>query len=135
MAGFSATSSKSLLAAKKRLQKFLKELDTIPEAEIDKEIPKIKAEAIARTPFKTGKLERSVYVRKSKNIRDRVGILAGASARSPKGYDYAGIQHERRDFYHPIKGTDHYLSDPFNKGVRRLKRRIRYRMKKAAPKG
>lgn len=135
MAGFSATSSKSLLAAKKRLQKFLKELDTIPEAEIDKEIPRIKAEAIARTPFKTGKLERSVYVRKSKNVRDRVGILAGASARSPKGYNYAGIQHERRDFKHPVKGTSHYISEPFDKAVRRLKRRIRYRMKKAAPKG
>lgn len=135
MAGFSATSSKSLLAAKKRLQKFLKELDTIPEAEIDKEIPRIKAEAIARTPFKTGKLERSVYVRKSKNIKDRVGILAGASARSPKGYDYAGIQHERRDFNHPVKGTSHYISEPFDKAVRRLKRRMKSRIKKAAPKG
>lgn len=135
MAGFSATSSKSLLAAKKRLQTFLKELDTIPEAEIDKEIPRIKAEAIARTPFKTGKLERSVYVRKSKNIRDRVGILAGASARSPEGFNYAGIQHERRDFKHPVKGTHHYISDPFDEAVRRLKRRIRYRINQAAPKG
>lgn len=135
MAGFSATSSKSLLAAKKRLQTFLKELDTIPEAEIDREIPKIKAEAIARTPFKSGKLERSVYVRKSKNVKDRVGILAGASARSPEGFDYAGIQHERRDFYHPVKGTDHFISDPFDKAVRRLKRSIKYRIEKAAPKG
>lgn len=131
--GSSATSTKSVAAAKKRLQQFLKSLDTIPEEEIDKEIPRMHAEMVAQTPFKSGKLEKSVYVRKSKNTRDRVGIVAGASARSDQGYNYAGIQHERTDFNHPVKGKAHYISDPFNAAVRRIKRRMKYRIDRAKP--
>lgn len=93
-------------------------------------MPRIYEEAIAQTPLKSGKLESSVYVRKSKNVRDRVGILIGASAHSPDGYNYAGIQHESTHFHHPIRGKAYYLRDPFNAGVRRLKRRIKYRIDK-----
>ena len=52
----SATSTKSLQRAKKNLTKFLKELDTVPVQELEKSAQTIKAEAIARTPYKTGKL-------------------------------------------------------------------------------
>ena len=123
----SATSTKSLQRAKKNLTKFLKELDTVPVQELEKSAQTIKAEAIAQTPYKTGKLEKSVYVRVSRNKR-QPGLVAGASAKD-NGYDYAGIQHEATYFGHPIKGKAHYISDPFNKEVRNLKRRLRRKLK------
>lgn len=130
MRGSKATSVDSVLDAKKKLQKFLRALDTIPQEEIDKEIPRIKAEAVAQTPYRTGKLEGSVYVRRSKDEKRKVGILAGASAIS-KGYDYAGIQHENEVFKHPVKGKAHFISDPFNDGVERLIRATNLRLKRA----
>ena len=123
----SATSTKSLQRAKKNLTKFLKELDTVPVQELEKSAQTIKAEAIAQTPYETGKLEKSVYVRVSRNKR-QPGLVAGASARY-HGYNYAGIQHEATHFDHPIKGKAHYISDPFNAEVRKLKRRLRRKLK------
>ena len=123
----SATSTKSLQRAKKNLTKFLKELDTVPVQELEKSAQTIKAEAIAQTPYETGKLEKSVYVRVSRDKR-RPGLVAGASARV-HGYNYAGIQHEATHFDHPIKGKAHYISDPFNAEVRKLKRRLRRKLK------
>ena len=123
----SATSTKSLQRAKKNLTKFLKELDAVPVQELEKSAQTIKAEAIAQTPYETGKLEKSVYVRVSRNKR-KTGLVAGASARD-HGYNYAGIQHEATHFDHPIKGKAHYISDPFNAEVRKLKRRLRRKLK------
>lgn len=123
----SATSTKSLKRAKKNLTKFLKELDTVPVQELEKSAQTIKAEAIAQTPYETGKLEKSIYVRVSRNKR-QPGLVAGASARD-HGYNYAGIQHEATHFNHPIKGKAHYISDPFNAEVRKLKRRLRRKLK------
>ena len=123
----SATIRKSLVQAKARLTKFLKTLDTVPLEELEKSAQTIKAEAIAQTPYKTGQLEKSVYVRVSRNKRNP-GLVAGASAKD-NGYDYAGIQHEATHFTHPIKGKAHYISDPFNKEVTNLKRRIRRKLK------
>lgn len=123
----SATSTKSLQRAKKNLTKFLKELDTVPVQELEKSAQTIKAEAIAQTPYETGKLEKSIYVRVSRNKR-QPGLVAGASARD-HGYNYAGIQHEATHFNHPIKGKAHYISDPFNAEVRKLKRRLRRKLK------
>lgn len=123
----SATSTKSLQRAKKNLTKFLKELDTVPVQELDKSAQTIKAEAIAQAPYETGKLEKSIYVRVSRNKR-QPGLVAGASA-GDYGYDYAGIQHEATHFDHPIKGKAHYISDPFNEEVRKLKRRLRRKLK------
>ena len=122
-----ATSTKSLQRAKQNLTRFLKELDTIPVQEIEKSAQTIKAEAIAQAPYKTGKLEQSIYVRVSRNKR-QPGLVAGASAKD-NGYDYAGIQHEATHFDHPIKGKAHYISDPFNKEVSNLKRRLRRKLK------
>lgn len=123
----SVTTSKSLIRAKQKLTKFLKELDTAPTEELEKSAQTIKAEAIAQTPYETGKLESSVYVRVSKNKR-APGLVAGASAKD-HGYDYAGIQHEATSFEHLIKGKAHYISDPFNKEVSNLKRRLRRKLK------
>nr|DAH87277.1 MAG TPA: Minor capsid protein [Caudoviricetes sp.] len=124
----SATSQKSVQDARKNLTKFLRKLDTIPAEELAKSAQTIKANAIAQTPYETGKLEKSVYVRVSKD-KKRPGIVAGASARAANGYNYAGIQHEEEGYGHPIKGKAHYISDPFNEEVGKLKKRLKRRLK------
>ena len=114
--GNSATSQKSVQRAITNLTKFVKALDTVPLEELEVSAQTIKAEAIAQTPYETGKLEKSVYVLVSRD-KKRPGLRAGASALSSKGYNYAGIQHENENFEHPIKGKAHYISDPFKKEV------------------
>ena len=126
--GRSATSQKSVQDARKNLTKFLKMLDTIPQEELEESAQIIKAEAVLAAPYRTGKLERSIYVRVSTDKRSP-GIVAGASAKSPTGYDYAGIQHENENFEHPVKGQAHFISGPFNTEVARLKVRLRNRLK------
>lgn len=125
--GASATSQKSVQDARKNLTLFLRKLETIPTEELEKSAQRIKSEAIAKVPYKTGKLERSIYVRVAKD-KKRPGIVAGASARSKDGYNYAGIQHENENYQH-TKGQAHFISEPFNAEVKRLKRRIRGRLK------
>lgn len=99
----------------------------MPIEELEESAQTIKAEAVAQAPYQTGKLERSIYVRVSRDKR-RPGLVAGASAKD-HGYDYAGIQHEATHFNHPIKGKAHYISDPFNAEVGKLKRRLRRKLK------
>ena len=125
--GSSATSQASVQNARKNLTKFIKTLDTVPVEELERSAQIIKANAIAQVPYKTGKLEHSIYVRVAKDKR-RPGIVAGASARSSKGYNYAGIQHEN-EAYHHTQGKDHFISDPFNEEVEKLKKRLRRRLK------
>ena len=126
--GGSATSQQSVQNAIKDLTRFIKKLDTVPMAELSESAATIKAEIIAQTPYKTGKLERAVYVKVSKS-RYRPGLRAGASARSKSGYNYAGIQHENVDFEHPIKGKAFYIRDPFIAETARLKKRLREELK------
>ena len=126
--GASATSQKSVRNAIKGLEKFLKQLESVPLDELQKTATAIKAKAVAQAPYKTGKLEKSVYVIVSKDRR-RPGLRAGASARSSSGYNYAGIQHENTDFNHPIKGKAYFIRDPFKQEVSNMKRRIRRRLK------
>lgn len=126
--GGSATSQKSVQDAIKDLTRFIKKLDTVPMAELSESAAVMKAEIIAQTPYKTGKLERAVYVKVSKS-RYRPGLRAGASARSKSGYNYAGIQHENTDFEHPIKGKAFYIRDPFIAETVRLKKRLREELK------
>ena len=125
--GRSATSTESVQNAIKDLTKFLKKVETVPNEELQKSRRTIYARALALTPYETGKLERSVYVIVSRDKR-RPGLRAGASARSKQGYNYAGIQHENEAFNHPIKGTDHYISRPFEEEVRALAQRIERKM-------
>lgn len=126
--GGSATSQTSVQDAIKDLTRFIKKLDTVPARELNESAAIMKAEMIAQTPYKTGKLERSVYVMISKS-RYRPGLRAGASARSKSGYNYAGIQHENTDFEHPIKGKAFYIRDPFIAETARLKKRLREELK------
>lgn len=126
--GFSATGTRSVQNAIAKLRRFQKDIEEIPYEEMQKSAEKIYAEAIAKVPYKTGKLERSIYVRVSQDRR-RGGIVAGASAISKNGYDYAGIQHENTSYNHPVKGQAHYISEPFEKEIRNLQRRIRRRLK------
>lgn len=127
MNGQSATSLQSIKDSKAKLTKFLKTLETVPSQILAEEAETIQREARQETPYKTGKLEKSVHVRVSKDRR-RPGLIVQASARS-NGYNYAGIQHENRQFRHPIKGKAKYLQDPFNRGVERIKRRLRNEVK------
>lgn len=124
----SATNTASVQNAIKDLTRFMRTLDTVPIEELDKSAQIIKAEAIAQTPYDTGKLERSVYVKVSRDKR-RPGLRAGASARSKQGENYAGIQHENEKFRHPKKGKAHFISDPFEAEVVQLKQRLRRRIK------
>lgn len=123
----SATSLSSVQNAKKQLTKFLKTLDTVPIVILEQETRKIELQAKLETPRDTGKLESSVKARVARDKR-RPGINISASARD-KGYNYAGIQHENTHFKHPVKGKAHYLKDPFDRGVRRIKRRLRKEVK------
>ncbi|MCM1233020.1 MAG: HK97 gp10 family phage protein [Ruminococcus flavefaciens] len=124
MAGSSATSTQSVQNAKRQLQKFLRKLDTIPTQILQDEAQKLKAEIIAETPYETGKLESSVRVTVSRDKR-RPGLNASALARSTSRYNYAGIQHEREDFAHPVKGKAHFISDPFKRATERIEKRMR----------
>ncbi len=126
--GSSATSQESVKRAKQNLRDFLKQIDSVSQDELQKSAQTIYEEAVSKVPYKTGKLERSIYVRVSKDKR-RGGLVAGASARSPSGYNYAGIQHENTNFHHPIKGEAHFISGPFERETARLIRRIRGRLK------
>ena len=124
MAGSSATQTKSVQDAKKRLQRYLRKLDSIPQQVLQDEAPQLYAEIIAETPYKTGKLERSVKVSVSQDKR-RPGLNASASARSERGYNYAGIQHEDESFEHPVKGKAHYISEPFARATERIVEKLK----------
>ena len=126
--GGSATSQHSVQNAIKDLTRFIKKLDSVPARELNESASVMKAEMIAQAPYKTGKLERAVYVKVSKS-RYRPELRAGASARSKSGYNYAGIQHENVDFEHPIKGKAFYIRDPFIAETAKLKKRLREELK------
>lgn len=126
--GSSATSQASVKEAVQNLRSFLKLVETVPQEELQRSAQTIYQEAVALAPYETGKLERSIYVRVSRDKR-RGGIVAGASARSEKGYNYAGIQHENEAFHHPVKGQAHFISEPFNRETIKLVQRMRGRLK------
>ena len=127
--GASATSQSSVQAAKKRMQKFLKDLDTISIDILTEEAPILRSEIIAEVPYSTGVLESSVRVSVAKDKR-RPGLNASASARSKQGYNYAGIQHENTTFEHSKAGAKaHFISDPLNRCIKRIQQKMRRRLK------
>ena len=127
--GASATSQESVQDAKKRLQKFIKALDTIPTEILREEAPILRSEIIAEVPFDTGKLESSVRVSVAQD-KKRPGLNASASAISKRGYNYAGIQHENEDFKHSKAGAKaHFISDPFDRCIERIKAKMQRRLK------
>ena len=72
----------------------------------------ITADAQELVPLLTGKLQNSINVRVSKSNR-YPGLIATASAKSKKGFDYALIQEENEEFSHEGVRQAHYLSEPF----------------------
>ena len=121
--GTSATQTESVQKAKKKLTHFLTTLDEVPTEILLREASNIEMEAQLKVPFDTGKLENSIRVRGSKS-KYRPGINISASARSKRGYNYAGIQHENRNFHHRV-GRDHFLSLPLESATRRIKKEIK----------
>lgn len=127
--GASATSQQSVQDAKKRLQKFIKSLDTVPTQILSEEAPILRSEIIAEVPYETGKLESSVRVSVARDKR-RPGLDASASALSKSGYNYAGIQHENNEFRHTKPGAKaHFISDPLNRCIDRIQEKMRRRLK------
>ena len=122
MPGVSRVTVEGLADASKRLTKFLKTVKQVPVQILTEEAPRIEEEAKNRTPFKTGKLQRSVKVRVSQDKR-RPGLYAQASALN-KDYDYALIQHENDEYKHPKGGQAFYLESAFDEGVDRIIRRL-----------
>lgn len=114
----SATSVKAIQENKKLLTDMLNQLETVPTQILEEEAKRVYAEAVSEAPFKTGALERAIYVRVSKDKR-RPGLVLGASIRKGR-YDYSGIQHERPQYKHPIKGKAWYLRDPFERAINRI---------------
>lgn len=72
----------------------------------------IEADAREIVPLLTGKLRDSISVRVSKSPR-YPGLIASASAKSKRGFDYALIQEENEEFSHEDVRQAHYLSQPF----------------------
>lgn len=127
--GGSATSQQSVQDAKKRLQKFIKTLDTVPLEVLAEEAPVLKSEILAEVPYSTGRLEASVRVAVSRD-KKRPGLNASASALSSTGYNYAGVQHENENFRHSKPGAKaHFISDPFHRSVDRIQKKLRARLK------
>lgn len=127
--GASATSQESVQNAKKRMQKFIKTLDTVPTQILKEEAPVLRSDIISEVPYKTGRLEASVRVTVAKDKR-RPGLNASASAISKSGYNYAGIQHENEEFKHTKSGAkDHFISDPLNRCIDRVQEKMRSRLK------
>ena len=126
--GASATSQRSVQDAKKRLQRFIKSLDTVPVQILNEEAPILRSEIIAEVPYKTGKLESSVKVSVARD-KIRPGLNASASALSKTGYNYAGIQHENEDFSHTKTGAKaHFISDPLHRCIDRIQQKMRRRL-------
>ena len=65
-----------------------------------------------KVPFRTGALEHSYKwnIHESSNF---IELEMGYSSLSPKGFDYAYIQHEA-NFNHPIRGEQWYLFKGFS---------------------
>ena len=128
--GYSGAKSEGVDAAIKDLRQFVRKLETVPQEELAISAGIIKSRAIDIVPYDTGKLEKSIYAKVSKDKR-RPGLFVGARAYSKKGYDYAGIQHDTEYpiFVHANGRQYHYIVEPFEDEVAQLKERLRDRLK------
>ena len=123
------SNQRSIIEAKRGLQKFLHDVQTVTAQELETFRVNVETEAKAQVPIgETGNLQESIKVRVSRS-KLKPGINITAMARDPRsGYNYAPIQHERADYEHTV-GKWHYLSDPFNQELKKFKARIRRRLK------
>lgn len=117
----------SVKKCKSDLQRFLRQVDTVQEQELDTLATEMLAEMQRRTPYESGKLESGVYCRRSRG-KGTKGIVAGATAMNGD-YNYAVVQHENESFEHPVKGEAHFVSGPFEEGVAKFMDTIERRLK------
>lgn len=125
MAGKTAGQTRSVKSAKAYLTNMLRNSQKIPRKIMREEAVQLKADIIAITPYKTGRLRESVRVNTQK-IGHVVTLHATASARDPEtGFQYAGFQHEHEFRHYTTPGTrGHYISDPFWDTVIRIQERL-----------
>ena len=114
---------RGLKQARNKLGRFAKGVDEKSLRIFLEEAPRIEAEAKLETPVESGDLRNSVAVSVSQSGR-KANLTASASS-IHRGYDYSNIQHENETFNHPNGGKAHFIRDPFNRGVERIKRRLR----------
>ena len=114
---------KGLKQARDKLGRFAKGVDEQSFRIFLEEAPRIEAEAKLETPVESGDLRNSVTVSVSQ-IKRKVNLVASASS-IHRGYDYSNIQHENETFNHHNGGKAHFIRDPFNRGVERIKHRLR----------
>lgn len=126
--GFSATKGQSALDARNRIAKYVKQLGGVADEILQAEAKTIYSEAVSEVPFASGRLASSIRVQVSRS-KSRPGINALASARSTRGYNYAGIQHENEEFSHPNGRKAHFLSDPMNRSSERLMKTLLVKMR------
>lgn len=110
-----------------RLQEFDRRLKREVRQLFQQEADRLYPEIIAKTPLKTGRLEKSVYT-KVTTKGSVVTLTAGASVKGVP-YDYARIQHDSPHFHHPIKGQAYYVRNPFEACVVRLQEKLSRRIK------
>ena len=115
--------AQGLNQARDKLGRFVKGVDEKSFQICLEEAPRIEAEAKLETPVESGDLRNSVNVSVSHTKR-KVRLVAFASS-IHRGYDYSAIQHENETFNHPNGGKAHFIRDPFNRGVERIKHRLR----------
>ena len=111
-----------LKQARDKLGRFARGVDEKPLRILLEEAPRIEAEAKLETPVESGDLRNSVTVSVSQS--GRKASLTASALSIHRGYDYSNIQHENETFNHPNGGKAHFIRDPFNRGVERIKRRI-----------
>jgi|LSQX01.2.fsa_nt_gb hypothetical protein len=126
--GSPATNLNSIRRAKEELRRFLRDVDRKPYSILKQEARYLKNQAKKETPRDTGRLERSVNTSVSRTKRGP-SLNISASARDVRtGFNYAALQHENIYFKHS-KGKSHYLLDPYNRTIRRLRARFEKEIK------
>lgn len=128
MRSYTATNLREVQQARDELAKYVKELKNFPEVILQKEAKRTQSEAYNETPYKTGRLRRSVKAVVTRSAR-RPGMSLQASAKDPTtGKDYSVDQHENTSYRHTV-GKSHYLRDPFRRAVKRLVTQFKRRAK------
>lgn len=121
--------AKSINDAKKGLRKVLRQVDSVTQQELETMRVNVETAAIAQVPVDTGRLQRSIRVRISRD-KTRPGINVSAVAYDPEtGENYAPDQHENLRYRHTV-GKAHFLSDPLEHETEEFKVRMKGRMKK-----
>ena len=104
------------------LGRFIKRVDQKPTEILVEEAARIKAEAKMEVPVESGDLRNSINVSVTGSA-SRKTLNATASS-VHRDYDYAGKQHDDTSLNHPNGGKAHYISDPFERGVQRITKRL-----------